>query len=269
MAFSYIPSVILLLGTISSIVVTSQNTPSKEENSQTTNGGVERKLQEMITAMHQLSAKMETWFSKVIEANRENSKKLAEDITRSLKQQSDDNAIYLKELSINIAQNLEQMFVNGEDRNSKDNSSNIFYPQNVTESLVRFKPRRLHRSCPLPWQLYKGICMLFFLELRSWSSARKICISKGGDLVWIEDILEHNVVNEFMKMKLKNKEQYLLGLHCNERHGPLQWTNGTGSTYRGTYLQNWNSYCYIGYVGYTNIKGIVCSNYYSFLCRRV
>ena len=121
-------------------------------------------------------------------------------------------------------------------------------------------------KCPHPWEIYKGMCLLYSKEKKAWNDANKFCKKHGGHLAWLVDGSEHDLAREFFNMKSGDHAYCYIGLH--RSGGTVQWT-GFNSPYRGNLKYIKENYLYFRlYYKSRAIYGTHPDSSEEFLCRR-
>ena len=88
------------------------------------------------------------------------------------------------------------------------------------------------------------MCLMIIKYSKYWEDARSICKSKGGDLTWIQNEAELEVIAEVFlwsdgRIYPHRKYEYFhIGLFRTEKGAPLQWTGGLSSSYCGSPFTN-------------------------------
>ncbi|XP_048118190.1 C-type lectin domain family 4 member E-like [Alosa alosa] len=95
---------------------------------------------------------------------------------------------------------------------------------NVYETLnLNANPSKEDGSCADGWQRFKSSYYYVSTEAKDWSTSRKDCQTKQGDLVVIDSREEH----EFLVTWKKNFTVFWIGLSDIETEGVWTWVDGT------------------------------------------
>ncbi|XP_038153362.1 CD209 antigen-like protein A [Cyprinodon tularosa] len=96
----------------------------------------------------------------------------------------------------------------------------------TSEELLRLCHLFKNASCPEDWEKVNCSCYITFGP-GTWDEARKDCISKGGDLLVIED---EDELNRLYEKKQKPGYEAWIGLTDRETEGSWQWLDGYSMT---------------------------------------
>ena len=109
----------------------------------------------------------------------------------------------------------------------------------LTESFEKLTEEvRQSGRCRAPWNNYQGLCLMIFTKGAKWQEARNDCKQRGGDLVWMENVNEHEIINSYVVKKYGSKKYYHVGLFRAKTGAPLIWTGDSTSQYRGSPFKN-------------------------------
>ena len=131
-------------------------------------------------------------------------------------------------------------------------------------------PQVQRKICTAPWRKHSGMCLRFFRERKTWQQARGICRRNGGFLTWMKNRTEHVQINDFLfRNNFLSKFGYFhLGLFREKEGGPLKWSGGVRSSYRGFPFVNRRKMHFSSAVGYFPFSGDSANFLAAFLCRR-
>uniref|UniRef100_A0A3Q2FUF8 C-type lectin domain-containing protein n=1 Tax=Cyprinodon variegatus TaxID=28743 RepID=A0A3Q2FUF8_CYPVA len=93
------------------------------------------------------------------------------------------------------------------------------------------------KTCPTGWTKFSCTCYFVSTKSGSWDEGRKDCITRGADLVVINDKEEQDFISSFAN------EAAWIGLIDNETEGSWKWVDGTSMTlsfWRDNQPDNWN-----------------------------
>ncbi|XP_053403056.1 perlucin-like protein [Mercenaria mercenaria] len=79
-------------------------------------------------------------------------------------------------------------------------------------------------ACPRSWKQHRLCCYFFSSDKKSWTNALEACREKGGDLVEVNDVKEHNfLISTAPYLFLDGVEGYWIGLTDKERNDTFVW----------------------------------------------
>ncbi|XP_038153366.1 CD209 antigen-like protein A [Cyprinodon tularosa] len=80
------------------------------------------------------------------------------------------------------------------------------------------------KTCPTGWNKFSCSCYFLSTKSGSWDEGRKDCITRGADLVVINDKDEQDFISSFAN------EAAWIGLIDKETEGSWKWVDGTSMT---------------------------------------
>ncbi|XP_027143462.1 type-2 ice-structuring protein-like isoform X2 [Larimichthys crocea] len=88
-------------------------------------------------------------------------------------------------------------------------------------------------SCPCGWSEFNGRCFHFFPTIMTWAKAESNCLSLGGHLASIHNILEYHAIQNLIQSTTENKikiKTWVGGSDAQEE-GEWFWSDGTEFSY--------------------------------------
>lgn len=125
---------------------------------------------------------------------------------------------------------------------------------------------RAMSGCFAPWEVVRGMCLLFSNQLVTWPQARQFCEDEGEYLAWMVGVQEHAFIRSFVR-RHRPGVAFWVGLH-RDASNQLTWAGTRSSNYTGSPLVGRQSMFFASWSSDRRIFGTPSGWRAPIVCRR-